>query len=98
MNGDGKPELVAEFDADGTKTNEEQDQNGDGRPDASIAYQNGKRARTEEDTDGDGRIDTVTEYSGDVVRAQARRHGRQRHLRHRVDLREGRRAAPGARR
>jgi len=64
LNGDGKVDLVQWFNDQGELTKETLDLDYDGKVDATLYYEKGKKVRTEKDLDGDGRIDTWNFYDG----------------------------------
>jgi hypothetical protein len=64
LNGDGKVDLVQWFNENGELVKETLDLDYDGKVDATIYYEKGKKIRTEKDLDGDGRIDTWNYYDG----------------------------------
>lgn len=64
---DGRVDLRAEFDLDGTKLLEHQDNNGDGTLNVSLYFRDGQQIRAEEDTTGDGNKDVITTYAGLLI-------------------------------
>ena len=70
--GDGKLDVTVEY-ADGKKTRQREDRNGDGKPDVVTSFDaDEKPARIEEDSDGDGRLDTRHLLRGAARRAAPR--------------------------
>ncbi len=63
---DGQVDARAEFDAEGNKRAEHQDEDRDGDFEIAILYRQGVRERVEEDTRGDGRPDVVVIYATDA--------------------------------
>ncbi|MGY8805098.1 MAG: hypothetical protein ACKVK6_12780, partial [bacterium] len=66
---DGRIDLHAEFDLDGSKLLEHQDNTQDGALNVSLFFRDGKQIRVEEDTTGDRRKDVITYYNGLLVSA-----------------------------
>ena len=65
--GDGKVDLRAEFNPDGSKRREQQDTSGDGTFDVLIVYKQGRKVLLEEDPDQDGFAEVVTSYEDEVI-------------------------------
>jgi hypothetical protein len=62
IDGDGRPDVIVHYGADGRPVRREESSQLDGRFDTVTHYRDGRIARRESDTDGDGRPDLWTEY------------------------------------
>ncbi|MFQ5829820.1 MAG: FG-GAP repeat domain-containing protein [Candidatus Methylomirabilia bacterium] len=73
LNGDGKPDIVMHYDAQGQLVRREESSQLDGRIDTWTFYAGGKIERKESDTDGDGEVDLWAYYGreGDLVRLKS---------------------------